>query len=66
MFDGAGLDCGRRVTVRDITDEKAAADEIRELAFYDTLTHLPNRRLLLDRAGGRWRRARAAASTVRC
>ena len=59
VFDGAGLDCGRRVTVRDITDEKAAADEIRELAFYDTLTHLPNRRLLLDRAG------RALAASTR-
>ena len=28
---------------------QAAADEIKSLAFYDTLTHLPNRRLLMDR-----------------
>ena len=34
---------------RDITDAKAAAEEIRNLAFYDPLTSLPNRRLLLDR-----------------
>jgi len=33
----------------DITERKAAEDEIKQLAFYDTLTGLPNRRLLLDR-----------------
>ena len=36
-------------TLTDITLRKAAEDEIRNLAFYDPLTHLPNRRLLLDR-----------------
>ncbi|MDP3839752.1 MAG: EAL domain-containing protein [Methylococcales bacterium] len=36
-------------TFTDITESKAAADEIKHLAFYDTLTHLPNRRSLLDR-----------------
>ena len=35
--------------VRNISDAKAAEDEIRSLAFYDHLTHLPNRRLLMDR-----------------
>jgi len=35
--------------VRNISDAKAAEDEIRNLAFYDHLTHLPNRRLLMDR-----------------
>jgi len=34
---------------RDITDRKRAAQEIERLAFYDALTQLPNRRLLLDR-----------------
>ncbi len=34
---------------RDITDRKAAADEIEHLAFYDALTQLPNRQLLLSR-----------------
>jgi len=33
----------------DITERKRAEEEIRNLAFYDVLTKLPNRRLLLDR-----------------
>lgn len=36
-------------TLLDITERKAASEEIERLAFYDTLTNLPNRRLLLDR-----------------
>lgn len=37
------------VILRDITQRKAAEEEIKQLAFYDPLTHLPNRRLMLDR-----------------
>jgi diguanylate cyclase (GGDEF)-like protein/PAS domain S-box-containing protein len=33
----------------DISDKKAAEEEIRNLAFFDSLTRLPNRRLLVDR-----------------
>ncbi|MGZ4955468.1 MAG: bacteriohemerythrin, partial [Methylobacter sp.] len=33
----------------DITSRKAAEEEIRQLAFYDPLTQLPNRRLLQER-----------------
>lgn len=33
----------------DITERKQAEEEIRNLAFYDVLTGLPNRRLLMDR-----------------
>jgi len=33
---------------RDITTRKAAEEEIEHLAFYDTLTQLPNRQLLMD------------------
>ena len=33
----------------DLTERKQAEDEIKQLAFYDPLTQLPNRRLLLDR-----------------
>jgi len=36
-------------TETDITARKAAEDEIALLAFYDPLTELPNRRLMLDR-----------------
>lgn len=36
-------------TLTDITMSKAAAEEIQHLAFYDPLTRLPNRRLLVDR-----------------
>jgi len=36
-------------THMDITERKRAEDEIRILAFYDSLTNLPNRRLLIDR-----------------
>lgn len=36
-------------TLTDITERKQAADQIEHLAFYDSLTHLPNRQLLLDR-----------------
>ncbi len=36
-------------TQNDITDRKAAEAQIRNLAFYDPLTSLPNRRLLADR-----------------
>jgi diguanylate cyclase (GGDEF)-like protein/PAS domain S-box-containing protein len=34
---------------RDISDAKSAEEEIRYLAFYDPLTELPNRRMLLER-----------------
>jgi diguanylate cyclase (GGDEF)-like protein/PAS domain S-box-containing protein len=35
--------------IRDITQQRHAKEEIQRLAFYDPLTHLPNRRLLQDR-----------------
>lgn len=34
---------------RDVTERKQMEDQIRQLAFYDPLTQLPNRRLLNDR-----------------
>ena len=33
----------------DLTSNKQAREEIQALAYYDALTHLPNRRLLMDR-----------------
>ena len=35
--------------MRDITERKRIEDQVRQLAFHDTLTQLPNRRLLSDR-----------------
>jgi len=35
--------------IRDITEKKRAEQDIRNLAFFDSLTGLPNRRLLMDR-----------------
>ena len=35
-------------TMFDITAQKQAQEEIRQLAYYDSLTDLPNRRLLMD------------------
>lgn len=35
--------------IRDITERKQIELQIRQLAYYDTLTDLPNRRLLMDR-----------------
>jgi len=36
-------------TLADITERKQSEDEINNLAFFDPLTNLPNRRLLMDR-----------------
>lgn len=47
--DNAGVVTNYVATLNDITVHKAAAEEIHHLAFYDALTRLPNRRLLLDR-----------------
>ena len=45
--DGAVTHCVGMLS--DITERKAAEAEIQHLAFYDSLTNLPNRRLLTDR-----------------
>jgi diguanylate cyclase (GGDEF)-like protein/PAS domain S-box-containing protein len=38
-------------TISDITSRLEAEQEIKFMAFYDTLTQLPNRRMLMDRLG---------------
>jgi diguanylate cyclase (GGDEF)-like protein/PAS domain S-box-containing protein len=59
-----GVPCILSIT-RDLSEVKAAQSEIRTLAYYDPLTGLPNRRLLLERlrqtlaAGGRSSRLHA-------
>ena len=47
--DAQGTLVGFHGISRDITRRKAAEEQIRSLAFYDPLTQLPNRRLLMDR-----------------
>ncbi|PKO62139.1 MAG: diguanylate phosphodiesterase [Betaproteobacteria bacterium HGW-Betaproteobacteria-18] len=45
----SGTLLGHIGVIRDITERKAAQEQIQSLAFSDPLTELPNRRLLLDR-----------------
>jgi diguanylate cyclase (GGDEF)-like protein/PAS domain S-box-containing protein len=47
--DNSGIVTHYVTTFTDITLSKVASDKIKNLAFYDTLTHLANRRLLIDR-----------------
>lgn len=49
IYDVNGRFAGRRISSMDITERKKLEDEVRQLAFYDTLTNLANRRLLTDR-----------------
>jgi diguanylate cyclase (GGDEF)-like protein/PAS domain S-box-containing protein len=49
MFDALGEFKGYRGTGRDISARKQAEAEIERLAFFDALTGLPNRRMLMDR-----------------
>lgn len=49
IFDAKGTFKGYRGIGRDITAQKQSAEQIHNLAFYDSLTNLPNRRLLLER-----------------
>lgn len=48
IIDLEGVPCILAYTT-DITDRKRTDEQIRSLAFYDPLTQLPNRRMLLDR-----------------
>tara|TARA_R110000787_G_scaffold75748_3_gene167535 strand:+ start:12222 stop:14762 length:2541 start_codon:yes stop_codon:yes gene_type:complete len=48
-FNGGGEAVTIRGSFSDVTDHKVAQQEIERLAFYDPLTGLANRRLLLDR-----------------
>ncbi len=60
MRDAAGKPIGILGISRDITERKQHEQTIRQLAFFDYLTGLPNRRLLADRfllAKGQSRRA---------
>lgn len=47
--DASGAITGYHGITREITERKLMQDQVRQLAFYDPLTQLPNRRLLNDR-----------------
>ncbi|MBA3032841.1 MAG: diguanylate cyclase [Gammaproteobacteria bacterium] len=49
LRDETGATVGIVESTRDITERMLAEEKIRQLAYYDTLTDLPNRRLLQDR-----------------
>ncbi len=51
IFAGDGTFCGYRGVGQNITERKLAEQATLSLAFYDPLTTLPNRRLMLDRLG---------------
>ena len=48
-FNGCKLDGGQAWVMKDITDQVSAEEKLRQLAFYDSLTHLPNRAAIEDR-----------------
>ena len=48
IYDDEGQFRGYRGIGRDITQHKLAQEQINALAFYDALTELPNRRLLIE------------------
>ena len=52
---------GVTIYFRDISERKAIEAQIHSMAFYDKLTGLPNRQLLLDRAGQALSRGRLGA-----
>jgi diguanylate cyclase (GGDEF)-like protein/PAS domain S-box-containing protein len=60
--DAAGAIVGYHRICRNVTERKRMEDQVRELAFYDPLTKLPNRRLLEDRLG----QAMAASKRSQC
>jgi diguanylate cyclase (GGDEF)-like protein/PAS domain S-box-containing protein len=49
FYNDQGEVIGLRGTGMNITERRIAEEEIHSLAFYDVLTKLPNRRLLMDR-----------------
>jgi diguanylate cyclase (GGDEF)-like protein/PAS domain S-box-containing protein len=49
IFDPSGTFIGYRGVARDITAQKLSEERIKQYAFYDSLTQLPNRRLFRDR-----------------
>ncbi len=51
IFEQTGARRGVVVIGRDVTARKVAESQVEQLAYFDPLTRLPNRRLMLDRLG---------------
>jgi diguanylate cyclase (GGDEF)-like protein/PAS domain S-box-containing protein/hemerythrin-like metal-binding protein len=51
-------------TMHDITKRKQLEEDVQQLAFYDPLTHLPNRRLLQDRLSQALTRAKRTQTRI--
>jgi diguanylate cyclase (GGDEF)-like protein/PAS domain S-box-containing protein len=51
LHDQSGNIIGAIESIRDITDRKQADEKIRQMAYHDSLTGLPNRTLFFDRLG---------------
>ncbi len=51
MYDARGMLIGVLGIGRDITERKQAEEKIRQMAYHDSLTGLPNRKLFSDRLG---------------
>ncbi|HQR22594.1 MAG TPA: EAL domain-containing protein [Burkholderiaceae bacterium] len=62
--DEAGRAKAVHGVIQDITERKQAEDQIRQLANYDSLTGLPNRRFFRDQFQSALERARASGSAV--
>lgn len=65
LSDKETLDCGHVLVFYDITERKHAEDLIKQYAYYDQLTGLPNRLLFSDRADqALWRAERYIRKTA--
>ena len=62
--DEAGRAKAVHGVIQDITERKQAEDQIRQLANYDSLTGLPNRRFFRDQFQAALERARSSGSAV--
>jgi PAS domain S-box-containing protein len=63
-FDEGGRAVAMHGVVQDITERKQAEDQIRQLANFDSLTGLPNRRFFRDQLAGSIDRASATGGQV--
>ena len=62
--DGNGQVTHYVAVLRDITERKRLEQEVNHLAFFDSLTQLPNRRLFNDRLGQAVKRAQRTSSSL--